>query len=281
MYQTIQVSKGIKGVSMKKNFCVAVAVSTLVACGGGGGGGSDPSAYSQTTSGAGSTVSSAEATGAIKYVEYQQTPTAMSDKSFSLASVNATATFDTVSKQGSIQFPVMGASQVITTSDGYATSKWTGPFLSGLYKFNGNILLGCYAAATLESQKTQVFVSSSLTRVQDGFIDDLRGTSFDLVDCSLLSQGSAETLKFNSDGTIFLSTANVTIPKDQVFDMLNPEKYPGVLINNGMGRTTGVYSGHAFKYGANGVTKYAIVIQTNANNTTTVSNYHYLLAVQR
>jgi hypothetical protein len=176
----------------------------------------------------------------------------------------------------------LGVNELITTSDGYATIKWTGPFLTGSYKFNGNILMGCNTSATTEAEKTQVFVSSSLERVKDGFVDDLNGTTYDLVDCSILEQGKLETLQINTDGSLFMSTSNATIPKNQVFDMLNPEKnFGGALINNGDAKYKGNYSGHAFKYGANGVTKHAIAIQTSANNTTNGSNYHYMLAVQR
>jgi hypothetical protein len=268
---------------MKNNFCIYLAVLTLTACGGGGsGGGTDPSAYAPTTAGAGSTGSSAEVTGTIKYAQYQQTATAMTATNFSVPSVTATVDFNSTSKQGSIQFPVMGTAELISTGDAYATSQWTGPFMAGSYKFNGNILIGCYTNAANNAEKTQLFVSSSLTRVKDGFIDDMNGKTFDLIDCPILEKGKVETLTINTDGTMFLSTANATIPKNQVFDMLNPEKgFGGALINSGDYATKGGYSGQAFKYGVNGVTKYAIVIQTNAGNTAAGASYHYLIAVQR
>jgi hypothetical protein len=270
---------------MKNNLWICVTALTLTACGGGGGGGgggSDPSAYAPTTAGAGSTVSSAESTGSIKYAQYQQTATVMTATNFSVPSVTATVSFNATSKQGSIQFPVMGTNELISTTDGYATSRWTGPFMTGLYKFAGNILMGCYANAANSAEKTQVFISSSLARVKDGFIDDMNGTTFDLIDCPILEKGKPETLTLNKDGTMFLSTANATIPKNQVFDMLNPEKgFGGALINGSDYASKGSYSGQAFKYGENGVTKYAIVIQTSAGNTTAGANYHYLLAVQR
>jgi hypothetical protein len=203
----------IKGQLMKNNVCVYLAVLTLTACGGGGSGGNgDPSAYAATTAGAGSTVSSAESTGSIKYAQYQQTATAMTAANFSVPSVTATVNFNSSSRQGSIQFPVMGANELITTTDAYATSQWTGPFMSGLYKLNGNILLGCYTAAANSAEKTQIFVSSSLTRVKDGIIDDMNGKSFDLIDCPILEKGKAETLAINTDGSMFLSTANATFP---------------------------------------------------------------------
>jgi hypothetical protein len=64
--------------------------------------------------------------------------------------------------------------------------------------------------------------------------------------------------------------------------MLNPEAgNGGALINSGPAETKGNYSGQAFKYGSNGVAKYAIVIQTSANNTTNGSGHHYMLAIQR
>lgn len=265
---------------MKKNLYVSLAALTLAACGGGGG--SDPSAYSPTTSGAGSTTVGAQTNGTITYAQYQQSGTAMATPNFSVPSVAATVNFNASNKQGSIQFPVMGASETITTTDAYATSKWTGPFLSGLYKFDGNILMGCYAAASFDGQKTQVFVSSSLVRVKDGLIDDMNGITFDLVDCSLMEQGKVETLKLNADGSLYLSTADATIPKNQVFDMLNPEKgFGGAFIGTGNAAAKGGYSGQAFKYGVNGVTRYAIVIQTNSNNMTAGASFRYLLAVQR
>jgi hypothetical protein len=265
---------------MKKNLYVSLAALTLAACGGGGGG--DPSAYSPTTSGAGSTTPSAQTNGSISYAQYQQTATAMATANFTVPSVTATVNFNSSNKQGSIQFPVMGVSETIATTDAYATTKWTGPFLSGLYKFDGNILMGCYSAAAFEAQRTQVFVSSSLVRVKDGFIDDMNGTTFDLIDCSIMEQGKVETLKLNADGSLYLSTADATVPKNQVFNMLNPEKgFGGALINTGNFAAKGGYSGQAFKYGANGVTRYAIVIQTNSNNTTAGSSFRYLLAVQR
>lgn len=266
---------------MKKNVCISVTVLTLAACGGGSGG--DPSAYKPTTAGSGSTLGNAEtAQGTIRYAQYQAGGTVMFDKSFSVPSVNAAVNFNPVSKMGSIQFPVMGVNELITTNDGYATTSWTGPFLTGQYKFNGNILMGCNLSAPIANEQTQIFVSSNMSRVQNGLVDDLNGQSFDLYDCPMLQKNQIGSLKINADGSLFLSTANVTIPKNQVFNMLNPEAgYGGALINEGPASTKGNYSGHAFKYGINGVTKYAIAIQTSSNNLANVSSYHYLLAIQR
>jgi hypothetical protein len=269
----------------KKNFIQVLSLTTvclgLTACGGGGGNNSDPAAYTPTTPGQGSTVASAETNGTIQYTQYQATNTVMSDGSFSTPLVSASVNFSTTSKQGSIQFPVSNSNEVISTSDGYTTTSWTGPFTSGSYRLNGNALMGCNASASTDVEVTQVFVSSSLARVKDGAIDELRGLSFDVVDCSLMKLGKAETLKVNTDGSLYLSTFNSTIPTGQVFDMLNPEKYPGFLINNGDRKTTGVYSGRAFRYGSNGANKYAIVIQTSAGYVGSGIKFHYLLAVQR
>jgi hypothetical protein len=277
---------------MIKYFSIFAICAGLAACGGGGGGstgsntsgstgGTDPSAPT-TTPGAGSTVSNAETTqGTIRYSQYQTSSNMMSTKGFTVPTVSANIAYNATSKQGSIQFPIMGANELITTNDAYATTQWTGPFMSGSYKFNGNILVGCNSSAPTVNEQTQIFVSSNLTRVQNGFIDDMNGQTFDLYDCSMLQSSQVGSLKINTDGSLFISTANYTFPKNQVFDMLNPETYPGALINNGNPSTSGFYSGHAFKYGANGVTKYAIVIQTSAGNMTTSASYHYLLAVQR
>lgn len=255
---------------------------SLAACGGGG---SDPSAYKATTAGAGSAVVSAEAAvtqGTIRYAQYQATNTVMSDKGYVVPSVSATVNFDPASNKGSIQFPISAGTQLVSTADAYATVSWAGPLSSGAYRFNGNLLMGCNAAAPTSNEITQVFVSSSLQRVQDGNVDDLSGITFDVIDCALLAQSKVETLKINTDGTLYLSVTNSTIPKNQVFDLLNPEKYPGILISAANNRGSGAYSGQVFRYGANGVTRYAIVLQTNAGNDGSVPyRFHYFLAVQR
>lgn len=279
--------------SMKKNSYVSLAVLALAlaACGGGGGGGSDPSAYKATTAGPGSTVASAElavSQGTIRYAQYQTTSTTMYDKSWALPSISATVNFNSSTRQGSIQFPVAGASELISTSDAYATASWTGPFPSGAYRFNGNILVGCGAPTSAAIDSTQVFVSSSLERIRDGAVDDLNGTTYDIVNCPLLQQSKVETLKINADGSVYLSLTNSTIPKNQAFDMFNPEKYPGALFTNAS-PGDGYYAGHAFRYDADGVTRHAIVIQTSTRlynaGAPALSNggspYHYLLAIQR
>lgn len=138
---------------MHKAVAVAVLPFCLAACGGGGGGSSDPSAYSATTAGSGSTTSTAEANGTITYSQYQRTSTVMYDKSFSVSSVSATVNFNSAIRQGSIQFPVLGVTELVTTNDGYASAKWTGPFLAGSYRFNGNILMGCNTGAATEAEK--------------------------------------------------------------------------------------------------------------------------------
>jgi hypothetical protein len=267
---------------MKKNVCASLTLLALTACGGGG---SDPSAYKATTAGPGSTTASAEAAvtqGTIRYAQYQATNTVMSDKSYAVPAVSATVNFDPASKKGSIQFPVPVGTELVSTSDAYATVSWAGPLSSGAYRFNGNLLMGCNASASSSNEVTQVFVSSSLERVQDGSVDDLSGATFDVVDCALLAQSSVETLRINTDGTLYMSITNSTIPKNQAFDLLNPERYPGILIANANGRGSGAYSGQVFRYGVNGVTRYAIVLQTNAGNDGSAPyRFHYFLAVQR
>jgi hypothetical protein len=266
---------------MKKNVCASLALLALTACGGG----SDPSAYKATTAGAGSSVASAEtavAQGTIRYAQYQATNTVMSDKAYVVPSLSAAITFDTTSKKGSIQFPLPAGTELVSTSDAYASVSWAGPLSSGAYRFNGNLLMGCNALAATTNEVTQVFVSSSLERVKDGSVDDLSGITFDVFDCALLAQSKTETLKINTDGTLYLSITNSTIPKNQAFDLLNPEKYPGILIANANGRGSGAYSGQAFRYGVDGTTRYAIVLQTNAGNDGSVPyRFHYFLAVQR
>lgn len=266
---------------MKKHACASVLLLTLAACGSG----SDPSAYKATTAGPGSTVASAEAAatqGTIQYAQYQATNTVMSDKGYVVSTISATVNFDATLKKGSIQFPTSAGTELVSTSDAYATVSWAGPFSTGAYRFNGNLLMGCNASASTSNEVTQVFISSSLERVQEGAVDDLSGTTFDVFDCALLAQAKVETLKINTDGALYLSITNSTIPRNQAFDLLNPEKYPGILISNANGRGSGAYSGQAFRYGVNGATKYAIVLQTNAGNDgSTPYRFHYFLAVQR
>lgn len=273
---------------MKKNVYASLTVLALTACGGGG---SDPSAYKATTAGPGSTVASAETAvsqGTIRYTQYQTTSTTMSDKSWAPPSVSATVNFNPSAKTGSIQFPVAGGTELVASSDAYATASWTGPFPNGAYRFNGNILVGCSAPTSAGIDSTQVFVSSSLERIKDGAVDDLNGTTYDIVNCPLLQQSKVETLKINADGSLYLSLTNSTIPKNQAFDMLNPEKYFGALFSNAS-PADGYYAGHAFRYDADGVTRHAIVIQTSTRlynaGAPGLSNggspYHYLLAIQR
>jgi len=268
---------------MKKNSYVSLTLFALAACGGGGGG--DPSAYKATTAGPGSTVASAETAvtqGSIRYAQYQATNTVMSDKGYAVPAISATVNFDPASRKGSIQFPVSAGTQLVSTADAYATASWSGPLSSGAYRFNGNLLMGCNAAAPTSNEISQIFVSSSLERVQDGSVDDLSGTTFDVFDCALLAQSKVETLKINTDGTLYMSITNSTIPKNQAFDLLNPEKYPGILIANANSKGSGAYSGQVFRYGVDGTTRYAIVLQTNAGNDGSVPyRFHYFLAVQR
>lgn len=85
----------------------------------------------------------------------------------------------------------------------------------------------------------------------------------------------------NADGSMALSVANTTFPKNQVFDMLNPELYPSIVLSVSDYKYKGFYSGHAYRYDADNVTRYAIVLQTNAGATTQNNRYHYYLAIQR
>ena len=251
----------------------------LVACGGGTGA-SDP-VTAPTSPGAGSTTPSAEVSGAIQYTHYQAGNTAMGDAAFGVAALGASAAFDASNRQGTIQFPVLGATEVVSTKDGYANINWTGPFASGVYRLNGNMLLGCNAAAQTENQAAHVLVSGALTRLKDGAVDELNGKTFDLIDCATIKQAGAQTMTVSSDGALLLSAANYTFPKNEVFNLLNPEKYSGALINNGDAKNKGYYAGHAFRFNNNGTSKYAIVVQTNANSFNDANRYHYLIAVQR
>lgn len=273
----------VKNRNFMKFFCVAAICAGLTACGGGGGNNDSDPVSQPTTPGVGSTTSSAEVTGTIQYTQYQANNTSIGDAAFAttLSNVSANATFNATNKQGSIQFSALNGNEVVSTSDGYATSTWTGPFTSGAYRLNGNVLMGCNAAAQTDNQATYVYVSSSLTRLKDGAIDELNGKTFDLIDCGLVKQATAQTVTMNSDGSMFLSTANYTFPKNEVFNLLNPEKYSGALINNSDPKAKGNYGGHAFRYTSNGVTKYAIVIQTNANSFNDANRYHYMVAISR
>lgn len=267
--------------SLTKYVLGAALCAGLAACGGGGGDeGADPVSQ-PTTPGSGSTVPSPEVTGVVQYVHYQASNAVMSDAAFATGAVRADANFNTGTGQGSIQFPVLGGTELLSTSDRYANLSWTGPFSSGAYKLNGNILMGCNAAAQTENQATHVFVSSSLARLKEGAIDDLNGKTFDLIDCAIMKGTAAQTLTMHADGAMTLSTANYTFPKNEVFGMLNPEKFPGALINNSDARARGVYAGHAFRYNVNGTNRYAIVIQTNANSFNDANRYHYMIAIQR
>lgn len=265
-----------------KKLSMSVLAMSLAACGGGGGGGGkDPSAYAPTTPGAGSTVVSAETTGTIRYGQYRAGDINLSTSTWTLPTVSANVTFNAGTKQGTIQFPLSGATETISTPDGYANLTWSGPLGSGMYRLRGNILMGCDAAAASPGETTQVFVSSSLPRVQNGALDDMAGTSFDVYDCALLRQGTPGTAKLNADGSLTLSVAGTTFPKNQVFDLLNPEKYPSILVNDGPAQNKGFYTGHAYRFDGDNATRYALVIQTNAGSTAATNRYHYYLAVQR
>jgi hypothetical protein len=253
-----------------KAVCAALACLSLTACGGGE---EDPSAYKETTAGPGSTVTSAEvaATQAtIRYTQYQASTTSNA----TLPAVNATVNFSETSKSGSIQFPLLNDTELVSTTDAYSTASWTGPLTGGAYRFNGNLLMGCNTSAN-PLEASHVFASSSLERLQDAKpLDALYGTTFDLFDCSLLQQSKVETLKINADGTLSMSTMKSVASENDMINMLNPEKWGGALIDN-------IYfGGHAFRYGHNGTNKYAIVLQTRTM-TNGESIYHYLLAVQR
>jgi len=268
----------VKNKSFIKYSSITALCIGLTACGGGNDG-SDPISQS-TVPGQGSTTPSAELSGTIQYAQYRATNTAMGESTFVTNTVKAEAVYNPTSKFGTIQFPLMGGNVTISTNDGYGNSMWAGPLMSGSYLYNGNILMGCNSAAS-DNESTQVFVSSSLTRLKDGAIDDLNGKKFDLMDCSLKRQGLSASLTINADGSLFLSTANYTFPKNEVFNLFNPEKYSGALINNNDPKAKGNYSGHAFRYNSNGVIKYAILIQTNANSFNDVNRYHYMIAIQR
>jgi hypothetical protein len=248
-----------------------LACLCLTACGGSA---SDPSAYTATKPGAGSTVFSAEVTAAqatIRYAQYQASATS----NWTLPVVSATVNFNPASKTGTIQFPLMERTELVSTTDAYATVAWTGPLTAGAYRFNGNLLMGCNPSAS-SAEASQVFASSSLERLQDAQpLDALHGITFDLFDCSLLQQSKAETLKINADGTLSMSITKSVATENQMIDMLNPEKWGGALIDGNY------YGGHAFRYGINGVNKYAIVLQKRTTSANAVSVYHYLLAVQR
>jgi hypothetical protein len=256
--------------SCAKTAAAALACLCVAACGGAG---DDPAAYKATTTGAGSTVVSAEspATQAtIRYAQYQ----ASTAGGWALPMVNATVNFNQASRNGSIQFPLPGGTELVSTTDAYSTVSWTGPFTGGAYRFNGNLLMGCNPnASPLEA--SQVFASSSLERLQDAQpLDALHGITFDLFDCSLLQQARVETLKINTDGTLSMSTTKSVASENDMINMLNPEKWGGALID-------GIpYGGHAFRYGSNGANKFAIVLQKRTMMNAR-SVYHYLLAVQR
>lgn len=264
-----------------KYVVMAALCAGLGACGGGGGDeGSDP-VTRPTTPGPGSTVPSPEVTGAVQYTHYQASNAVMSDAAFTTGAVRADANFSAATGQGSIQFPVLGGTEQVSTTDAYENLKWSGPLASGAYRFNGNVLVGCNAAAQSDNQATHVFVSSSLVRVKDGAIDDLNGKTFDLVDCAILKGTAKPTLTVGSNGALSFSTMNYSIPKNEVFGMLNPERFPGALINEGEAKYKGVYAGHAFRYTVTGATRYAIVIQTSANAFNDANRYHYMVAIQR
>lgn len=262
------------------NIFLSAICAGLAACGGGSDGGSDPVTQT-TTPGPGSTTPSAEAAGTIQYNQYQATNTPMGNAAFATTTLSALTAFNSTSKQGTIQFPLLGGTEIISTNDGYASSTWAGPLTSGVYRLNGNILMGCNAGAQTENQATHVFVSTSLTRLKDGAIDDLNGKTFDLLDCGLVKQAAGQTLTVNADGSLLLGSANYTFPKNEVFNLLNPEKYSGALINTTDAKTKGNYAGHAFRFNSNGVSKYAIVMQTNANSFNDANRYHYMIAIQR
>jgi hypothetical protein len=98
-----------------KYFYVAAMCAGLTACGGGSSdGGSDPVTQPTTPS--------AEVTGTIQYTQYQATNTPMGDKAFATTTLSASAAFNASSKEGSIQFPVLNGSEVVSTKDGGITT---------------------------------------------------------------------------------------------------------------------------------------------------------------
>jgi hypothetical protein len=261
---------------MAKPACLLAIIAGLAACGGGADSKSrsGPNTYKETTAGSGSTVADAETAvsqGTITYANYRLWNTPMTDQAWALPSVIAAVDFNAAAKAGSIKFAAANGNQVISTSDGYATVTWAGPFASGVYQFHGNLLVGCNASAAVATEATEIFVSTSLQRVVGAApLDDLNGYTFDVLDCSG-TQG--DTLKFNTDGTLTMSFAKSALSQNQKINLLNPETFGGALVDNKY------HGGHVFRFGRNGVTRYAIAMQIATGNFN--SRYRYLLAVQR
>lgn len=255
-----------------KTISAALACLSLAACGGGSGEG-DPHVYKEVVAGPGSTVVSAEVPANQATIRYAQYLTSTAPNATPPV-VNATVNFNATSKAGSIQFPLANGIELISTTNGYSTVSWSGPFTSGAYRFNGNLLMGCTAGAS-SLEASQVFASTSLERLQDAKpLDALHGLTFDLFDCALMQQSKVETLKINVDGTLAMSITPSIASENQMINMLNPEKWGGALIDGSY------FGGHAFRYGKDGSNKYAIVLQKRTMSSAG-SFYHYLLAVQR
>lgn len=261
-----------------KFLSVVALFAGLTACGGGGG--SDSSSQvsnTPTTAGSGSTITSADSgttQGTINYLNYRSFLASMNDKTWALPTVAANVTYNATSKAGSIQFPILGGTELVSTTDGYATTTWTGPMTKGLYNYNGNVLVGCNTNAAIATEATQVLVSTSMERVKEmAKFDALNGYTFDVTDCSQTTQ--VQTLKFNTDGTVTmaLATANTVLTENQKNNFLIPESFGGVLVNGKY------FGGHVYRYNKDGVNKYAIVLQTTTGNFT--SQYRYMIAVQR
>ncbi|WP_157991564.1 hypothetical protein [Caldimonas tepidiphila] len=246
----------------------------LAACGGGDS--KDPEAYKETRPGAGSTVASAEVSASNARISYAH-HAAQASATWNPGSVLATVNFNPASGQGSIAFPVLGGNQMVTTTNGYDSVSWSGPLTRGAYGLDGNALLGCNpAAATDAPRQAHIFISDSLTRIQDAApIDELHGRTFNVVSCDNLAAPSSVTLKIGSSGEGVFSNETQVLSQNMVINMLNPEKWGGALLENGH-----YYSGRAYKYGVNGVTRYAIVLQTRAMSSLGGSVYHYQLALQ-
>ena len=251
-----------------------LALFTLLA-GCGGGDREDPEAYRETRPGPGSTVASAEVSASNARIAYAH-HAAQASANWNPGSVSATVNFNPVSGQGSIAFPVLAGSQLVSTTDGYDSVTWSGPLTRGAYGLDGNALLGCDSAGIDAPRQANVFISDSLTRIQDAApIDELHGKTFHVISCANLAAPSSVTLRIGSSGEGVFSNEAQVLTQNMVINMLNPEKWGGALLNNGH-----YYTGRAYKYGSNGVTRYAIVLQTRAMTNTDGSIYHYQLALQ-
>lgn len=251
-----------------------LALFTLLA--GCGGGGDDPEAYKATQPGAGSTVASAEMSAQNARITYAHHE-AQASASWNPSSVLATVNFNPATREGSIAFPVLDGSQLVSTTNGYDSVAWSGPLTQGAYGLEGNALLGCNPAAGTDApRQANIFISDSLTRIQGAApIDELHGKTFNVISCDNLATPASVTLNINSKGEGTLSNESQVLSQNMVINMLNSEKWGGALLDNGR-----YYSGQAYKYGVNGVTHYAIVLKIRAMSTLGGSVYHYQLALQ-